>query len=165
MRIAAKSAYLVAADAVRRGALFVTGRARQDVASRFSTVTAVVTRRRTDPAWRMRVAPQDAISAHPARHVARIARFRGVAAQAARRLRLRFDGVARDEIATVDEVSIDTLGLAALDGEILRHVVTIVALRLRVTSLTQAFLLLGKLAVTAREALVVPQESLRQRAA
>jgi hypothetical protein len=73
--------------------------------------------------------------------------------------------VARDEIAAVDEVSVDALGAAALDGEILRHIVTIVALRLRMTSLAQAFLLLGELPVTAREALVVPQESLRQRAA
>ena len=81
------------------------------------------------------------VRAHAARCVARVATLRGMTRQAARWLRARFDRVANHEVPTVHLSRLDLFRPSLLDREILRHVVTRLALRLRMAALAKLSLL------------------------
>jgi len=108
------------------------------------------------------------VRAHAARRVTHVARFRRVAARAARGLRLRLDGVAYHEVAAVKLRSLDALGSSRFDGHSLRKIVTRLAIRLRVTRLAELHLLLlsddASMLAEKRGARISVAPALRQRA-
>jgi hypothetical protein len=111
----------------------------------------------------MRIAPGDAVTAHASRHVAGVAGFYRVTAHAAGGLRFCFQGMPSQKIATVDELSLDAFRTAPLDREVLRHVMAVVALRLRVARLAELLFLLCELTVSPGKSLIMRQKRLRQR--
>jgi hypothetical protein len=110
----------------------------------------------------MRIQAVQEVSAHASREVASVAGLGLVAARAARSLCLRLDRVPNHEVSAMHEISLDACGTPSFDGEMLRYVVTVVALRLRVACLAQALFVHCKLTVPAHEATLVPQKRLRQ---
>lgn len=164
MRIAAEAADLVAANAIRGGALVVAGGASENIASGLLPVKAAGVRIRSHPARRMRILGTQANGADSARDVASVAALRGVAALAPHRLRLGFDRVPNHEVAAMDETTFDLLRHSRLHRQSLRNVVAVVALRLRVAGLAELLFLARELAVLVGEVLIVLQKRLRQRA-
>ena len=82
--------------------------------------------------------------------------------RAARGLGLRFDRVPNDEITPVHQRAVDLFGLAALDRQILRGVVAVVALLLGMARLAQPAIFDRELTVMARELRVVLEEGARR---
>lgn len=161
--VASVGAHLVAANAVRGGALVVAACAQQDVASRVASVEGASLGVGTDPTRRVGVRCTEQVAAHSALKVARIAGLRRVAARALRRLSPGLDGMPYQEIAFVHLMGIDLLRPPALAGQLLGNVVAGGALRLGVTRLTELALLHRHLPVVTRKCLVVSEEGLRRR--
>jgi len=136
MRVPAIASDPVATNAVRGGPLFVTARAQEDVPARFAPMLAADRRIISDPPEGMRARRPYPVRAHSPLYVARVARRWLVTARAAGRLRLRFNGVPREEVAAVLKSALDALRTSSLDRNTLRHVVTIVAVRFFVTRAT-----------------------------
>ena len=161
MRVAAVASDLVAPDAVGGRTLIVAPGAKEDVTTRFTSVTAHGTWIVVHPAGRMRIARADRVGAHAALDVAGVARLRRVTGEAPRRIRLSFHRVPRDEIAAMHEVLLDRVGTAPFDGQVLSGVVAHVAIGLRVARPTEALFGRREAPVATRELAVVTQKSLR----
>jgi hypothetical protein len=110
----------------------------------------------------MRISRVEPRAADSAFDVTAIAARGRVATQAGCSLIVRFDRMARDEVATVYEVPIDRLGLARLDPHPLRDVVTVVALGLGMTLVAELLRGRGPHAMLPDPICIVPQKSLRQ---
>jgi len=137
VRIAPGRADLVTMNAVGSRTLLVTARAERYVAPSRRSVEISGSGIATDPARGMGVTPVHLVAADAVFDVTGVARRRLVTAETARRIDLRLDGMAHEEISTVHEVPFDRLGMPLLDGETLRDVVASVAVDLRVTRLTK----------------------------
>jgi hypothetical protein len=108
--------------------------------------------------------PADGVAAHAALDMARIAGCRLMAAEAPRRVGLGFHRVARQEVAAMNEASLDGLWPPSLHGERLRDVVTRLAIGLRMARLAESLVLRGGAPVISHEVALVPQERTRQEA-
>jgi hypothetical protein len=109
----------------------------------------------------MRASAGNGIPAHSASDVAGVTRFRLVATLATCRLRLRFDRVADDEVAPVNELSLDFFRAPLLDSERLRDVVTVVAVRFAVARRAHLLFLYRQRAVALHEVALMSQECAR----
>lgn len=163
MGIAPEPSNLVAPDAVGRRALIVTARAAHDVPSCSSSVQALRGLVRADPARRMGIGGANAVTTDASGNMTAIAILDSVAANAARRLRLRLHRVPRHEVAAVYELPHHTLWLAALNANPHARVMAAVAARFGVARSAKFLVRLRVGAVPPHKPFIVEQKGSRER--
>jgi hypothetical protein len=136
MWISSVASYSVATDAIGGGPLVMTRRALDNSAARRSTVIIGISRVPHPSRW-MHGSRVTVVAAHAVANVARVAGGRLVAARAGRRVGSRFDGMARENVASVLKGSFRVIQSLQLGPKPRGGVVAIGAVVLRVTGHTE----------------------------